>query len=155
FLGALVWFLTATSLNAQVARAPASNAELERRVQELEETIRQLKAERQKEAPAVTPAPLSSSTKPAPNAAGPSVDAPVGLAPSASAKEDSDNPEADGDQAPRWAGWDNGFFIQSPDKRFILRITGQIQADHRAFLDDVDFTDVDSFFVRRARFGLE
>jgi phosphate-selective porin OprO/OprP len=53
------------------------------------------------------------------------------------------------------AGWDNGFFLRSVDKWFYLRITGQIQADYRTFLDDVDSTDIDTFFLRRARFGIE
>lgn len=53
------------------------------------------------------------------------------------------------------AGWNNGFYIQSPDQRFIFRITGQVQADYRAYLDDRDTTDIDTFVVRRARLGLE
>ncbi len=53
------------------------------------------------------------------------------------------------------AGWDNGFFIRSADKNFQFRITGQVQADYRNFLDDGDRVDIDGFVVRRARFGLE
>jgi phosphate-selective porin OprO/OprP len=53
------------------------------------------------------------------------------------------------------AGWNNGFYVQSPDQRFVFRITGQIQADYKAFVDDHDTTDVDTFLVRRARLGLE
>jgi phosphate-selective porin OprO/OprP len=52
-------------------------------------------------------------------------------------------------------GWDDGFILRSADKRFSLRITGQIQGDFRAFLDANDRADIDSFFIRRARFGLE
>jgi phosphate-selective porin OprO and OprP len=52
------------------------------------------------------------------------------------------------------AGWKDSFFIQSPDKAYVLRITGQIQADYRNFLQH-DATDIDTFLVRRARFGLE
>src|SRR5262249_19362400 len=53
--------------------------------------------------------------------------------------------------------WDDkrGFFLRSADDRFNLRLTGQIQADYRAFLDGRDYTDIDSFFVRRARLGIE
>src|SRR5207253_8733240 len=53
------------------------------------------------------------------------------------------------------AGWNNGFFLQSADKNYSLRLTGQIQADYRAFLNPVDTTDIETFLVRRARFGLE
>jgi phosphate-selective porin OprO/OprP len=53
------------------------------------------------------------------------------------------------------AGWDNGFFISSEDKDFVLRITGQIQADYRFFPIENDTQDFDNFFLRRARFGLE
>ena len=164
FLSAFLWILAFRSIHAQEPRASASSSDLEQRVQELEASLRELKTDRQKETPAVTtvlPASLkpAPSVKPLPDSAGPplithSVDAKAGLTPSPAAAADADSPETSG-APPRWAGWDNGFFIQSPDKRFVLRITGQIQADHRAFLDDVDFTDVDSFFIRRARLGIE
>jgi phosphate-selective porin OprO and OprP len=57
--------------------------------------------------------------------------------------------------APFTAGWKDGFLLQTPDKSFLLRITGQIQADYRDYLDNDDTTDIDSFFVRRARLGIE
>jgi phosphate-selective porin OprO and OprP len=53
------------------------------------------------------------------------------------------------------AGWKNGFFIQSPDKAFFLRITGQIQGDMRAYANPDDRKDIDTFLVRRARLGIE
>jgi phosphate-selective porin OprO/OprP len=53
------------------------------------------------------------------------------------------------------AGWANGFYVQSPDQRFVFRITGQIQADYKSFIDDHDTTDIDTFLIRRARLGLE
>ena len=53
------------------------------------------------------------------------------------------------------AGWDDLFFLRSPDKRFSLRFTGQLQADYRDFLAPTDKTDLDQFLVRRARIGLE
>jgi phosphate-selective porin OprO and OprP len=56
---------------------------------------------------------------------------------------------------PITAGWDDGFILRSADNRFSLRITGQIQGDFRAFVDSNDRADIDSFFIRRARFGLE
>jgi phosphate-selective porin OprO and OprP len=53
------------------------------------------------------------------------------------------------------AGWDNGFVLRSPDDQFRLRITGQIQADYRYYLDSADTTDIPTFLVRRARLGIE
>jgi Phosphate-selective porin O and P len=48
-----------------------------------------------------------------------------------------------------------GFYLESPDKAFSLRFTGQIQLDYREFLNTKDRTDIDTFLLRRARFGLE
>ncbi len=59
-----------------------------------------------------------------------------------------------GDKAP-FLGWDNGFYIRSADQQFRLRITGQLQADFRGYLDDNAPRDVTEFLIRRARFGLE
>lgn len=53
------------------------------------------------------------------------------------------------------AGWKDGFFIQSPDKAYYLRITGQIQSDLRMYGDHNDRKDIDTFLVRRARLGIE
>ena len=53
------------------------------------------------------------------------------------------------------AGWQEGFFLQSPDKSFLLRITGQIQVDYRQFINPADTTDIDTFLLRRARLGIE
>ena len=47
------------------------------------------------------------------------------------------------------------FYLRSPDKRFSLRFTGQVQADYRDYLNPNDTTDIDTFLVRRARIGLE
>jgi phosphate-selective porin OprO/OprP len=55
-----------------------------------------------------------------------------------------------------FAGWkNNGIYIESADKDFVFRITGQIQEDYREFLRTKDRTDIDTFLLRRARFGLE
>jgi len=59
-----------------------------------------------------------------------------------------------GDKAP-FLGWDNGFYIRSADQQFRLRITGQLQADFRGYLDANAPRDVTEFLIRRARFGLE
>jgi phosphate-selective porin OprO/OprP len=53
------------------------------------------------------------------------------------------------------AGWNKGFYIQDPDQHFVFRVTGQIQADYKSYIDDHDTTDIDTYQVRRARLGLE
>jgi phosphate-selective porin OprO/OprP len=81
---------------------------------------------------------------------------PVGQSASAGAKTENDAVPQSG-FPPILAGWieDEGFIIRSADEKFRLRITGQIQADYRAFLDGRDYTDIDTFLVRRARLGIE
>lgn len=49
------------------------------------------------------------------------------------------------------AGWDNGFFLQSPDGGSRLRIRGYIQSDARVFTSSGGRTGVDNFFLRRVR----
>ncbi|MBO0700170.1 MAG: hypothetical protein J2P46_17355 [Zavarzinella sp.] len=58
---------------------------------------------------------------------------------------------------PFLAGWDDktGFILRSRDDRFLLRITGQIQADYRYYPSGSDTTDIPMFLVRRARLGIE
>ena len=53
------------------------------------------------------------------------------------------------------AGWGDGFFLRSADKKFNLRITGQIQTDFRGYLNTNDQTDITTFLARRARLGIE
>ena len=54
------------------------------------------------------------------------------------------------------AGWNDGFYLTSPDKSYELRITGQLQTDFRGYLDKVDTgTSPDEFLIRRARLGIE
>lgn len=48
------------------------------------------------------------------------------------------------------AGWQNGFFLESPDGNFRLRLRGFVQADQRAFFAGGG-TGVDSFYLRRVR----
>jgi phosphate-selective porin OprO/OprP len=111
------------------ARASES-APLDQRVRDLEETVRRLEAER-KAAPGAADGG-DTATRPDP-------------------EKEKDKPT----KAPVVAGWDDGFFLRSEDKAFNLRITGQIQADYRAFLDGLDRTDIDTFLIRRARLGIE
>jgi phosphate-selective porin OprO/OprP len=54
-----------------------------------------------------------------------------------------------------FAGWNNGFYLRSQDRNFVLRLTGQLQADYRSFEGDGDVTDIGTFLIRRARLGIE
>src|SRR5438128_8860247 len=148
--------LCAARSRAQTPESSASPASLEKRVHELEDTVRRFEAERSPAVPAsatVTPTPGSKNQ-----------DANNSLAqPQTASPEESANsetyllPDKASDGGGALAGWDDkrGFFLRSPDDRFTLRLTGQIQADYRAFLDGIDYTDIDSFLVRRARLGIE
>ncbi len=144
----------------------ASVAELQQRVQELEAAVQQMKDRDPNVALAqpVSIAPTDPSAAPATQVAAnanqfvPAVgNAAVGS-------------QAPGDRGPttdkNFSGWDNGFFLQSPDRSCQLRITGQLQADYRGFLDPVDTSSSnlaaagstgspDSFLIRRARLGIE
>jgi phosphate-selective porin OprO/OprP len=49
------------------------------------------------------------------------------------------------------AGWQDGFFLQSPNGDFKLKLRGYSQADYRFFPDDDGDTGTDSFYLRRVR----
>jgi len=49
------------------------------------------------------------------------------------------------------AGWQDGFFLQSPNGDFKLKLRGYTQADYRFFPFDKGDTGNDSFFLRRVR----
>lgn len=49
------------------------------------------------------------------------------------------------------AGWNNGFFLQSEDGDFRLRLRALIHADARAFTSSKGFTGTDTFYLRRVR----
>jgi phosphate-selective porin OprO/OprP len=135
----------------------ASVAELQQRVQELEAVVRQLKDNRDPNAGLVQPVSMESGV---PAAA---------ASPSAAPGVNQSDPPAGGGAtgaAENFVGWNNGFFLQSPDRSCQLRITGQLQADYRGFLDPVDSStsnslaagttgSPDSFLIRRARLGIE
>jgi phosphate-selective porin OprO/OprP len=110
----------------------------------LEETVRQMQADQTRRA--VIPGAEQISSTPSPSE--PWTAAPVG---------DVGGGDGSDHGFPILAGWDDkhGFFLRSKDERFYLRLTGQIQADYRAFLDGRDYTDIDTFLVRRARLGIE
>lgn len=53
------------------------------------------------------------------------------------------------------AGFDEGFFIRTPDGSNYLRIGSDMEADFRGFPNDRDGKDVDSFLIRRARINFD
>ena len=150
--------------HAQDAGA-ASMAELQQRVQELEAVVRHLQEGRDSN-PAARLASADAAAPAAPSAATP-----------ANAGDDRFVPAAPNGpvgseaypSASNFIGWNNGFFLQSPDATCQLRITGQLQADFRGFLDPVDSLTTantavagspttgspDEFLIRRARLGIE
>jgi phosphate-selective porin OprO and OprP len=142
----------ATNTRAQpssIARpAPSSDtAKLERRIRDLEATLQQMQAHQGQslEGPApgypVPPAPAPGET-------------PERIVPPESSAFNPIGSEG-GPSALDFQEPFKGFYIESPDKVFSLRITGQVQLDYREFLNTKDRTDIDTFLLRRARFGLE
>jgi phosphate-selective porin OprO/OprP len=140
----------ATAQQGQQQAQQQSYADLEKRVRDLEATLKRQDAERANVTPNVTGVTVAPQQEQQP-------------APEASAPAPSEAPTEAG-RAMEFqiqggkglvAGWDEGFFLRSADNNFHLRITGQIQADYRAYMDDLDFTDIDRFFLRRARLGIE
>jgi phosphate-selective porin OprO/OprP len=156
------------------APAAAPNADLEQRVRELESLVRSLQAQvavqpaafsTQAPTPIALPVeqPSESTMAAAPDRttdrtnAGSGSTGPMGGANTSgsSPRARPSNEENYGLPEGQVAGWNNGFFVQSPDRQFILRLTGQIQTDYRGFLKAADTTDIDTFLLRRARFGIE
>jgi phosphate-selective porin OprO/OprP len=129
FVVGAVSLLIATAVVAQ----EQSPTPLELRLQQLEAQVRQLQADKAVASPDETP---------------------QHFVPGAVQAEGKPESTFGDGQAPV-AGWKDGFFLQSPDKDFVLTFTGQIQADNHTYLNHADTTDLDSFFLRRARFGLE
>jgi phosphate-selective porin OprO/OprP len=148
----------ATSPPPAILAPPAEGVSLEQRVRELEAIIHQMQAPSSQQgaisASASLPDPaqlgglpdsmLPPQPPPAYNPVGPEGPSTAPILP---AQTITSGP---------FAGWrTNGIFIESADKEFLFRITGQIQADYREFLRTKDRVDIDTFLIRRARFGLE
>jgi phosphate-selective porin OprO and OprP len=142
----------APSTSAVPSVAPGDSVNLEQRVHDLETIIKQMQAQQNGALPAsanfqdaltqpenqVPPAPEPAPV-PAFNPIGTEGEAPAPISPDLGI-----------------AGWINhGFYVESPDKAFMLHFTGQIQLDYREFLRTKDRSDIDTFLLRRARFGLE
>lgn len=134
-------------VDAQTARIQ----ELEKRVRDLEEVVRHVQGTLA--GPEVVPAVRVAASLAAAEQAAPVAQEGTNPIPQdmvRPATEDSGTAAKGGR-----AGWDKGFFIESADKQHTLRITGQIQTDYRSFQNDGDTTDIDTFLLRRARFGIE
>jgi phosphate-selective porin OprO/OprP len=138
------------TVDAQQPDDPPTMETLNRRILELENVVRSLQTGRSGEnAPATTLPPPDTEQAESGNEDGTGwADGAVKDSGAAKTKAASTRPPAD-------AGWDKGFFLRSQDKKYSLRITGQLQSDYRGFLHDDDTTDIDTFLVRRARLGIE
>jgi phosphate-selective porin OprO/OprP len=173
----------------QDAAAPVSNAELLRRIQELEATVRELKKSQSPQPPAPAKpaqpaAPVVQVKTQAGDDSAPAVQPPppqipgdgmgqypgfdpgsAGAEPTGPGRPTRFEQNQSGELQPvpppgglppgQVAGWGNGFYLQSPDQRFVARLTGQIQLDARSYLNPRDTVDIDQFLLRRGRFGVE
>lgn len=129
------------------AQGPAPTiADLERRVKELENIIQGK----------TTTLPLLTA-KPAADNASPPIIRPMddNALPTPPTVQPAEEIAAPIKAPAQFAGWDDGFYLKSADRAYILRITGQLQADYRAYGDHNDTKDIDTFLVRRARLGIE
>jgi phosphate-selective porin OprO/OprP len=138
----MLWAGAVCPGRAQDATAPPASGDLERRVQQLERELQQIQAARPPTQPDASPPrdPMDGAIAPRPG----------GFSPGSSLTGESSR-----DGTPAGNRFD-GFTIRPlGSDNLVLRLTGQIQADYRAYLLPGDQTDIDQFFLRRARFGLE
>jgi len=138
-----------TAVAAPPPPLSTSPADLEQRIHDLEATVQQLQ---ERQSTAMQTSALQVPPPPAPAAGGVTEQGPylATESPAFNPIGSEGGPEALVEQEPF-----KGFYIQSPDKVFSLRITGQVQLDYREYLNTNDRTDIDTFLLRRARFGLE
>ncbi len=147
---------------------PASVAELQQRVKELETVVRQMQQARLPD-----PAPMPTSLPAGDPAATSGVVDPAatsGIVDPANPSNAAASPQAQmGASGPNFPNLNKGFAFQSADGTCQLRITGQLQADFRGYLDPVDTSTTannyvagtpttgspDEFLIRRARLGIE
>ncbi|MCW5892978.1 MAG: hypothetical protein KIT14_20885 [bacterium] len=126
------------------AREP-TRAELEERIRRLEEIIRAHGLDR------LPPAPPSAGPAAAPPPAAPAV------APPAATARPLDQPAVEAivddklaKQKPL-AGWSDGFYLQSPNGDFRMKLRGYMQTQARNFVLENGDTGTDSVFMRRVR----
>lgn len=165
--GLVALVLSACPLVNACRCAEPTTADLEKRIQELEAIVRRLESVQAKPARAEptlpAPRPLPEGQQeivpgpgplPPPPPAGPGLVSPPPPTTSLETRRTGDALRGDPSRVPT-AGWDNCFFIRSPDKSFVFRITGQLQTDYRDFMSQDDTVDIDTFLIRRARLGIE
>jgi phosphate-selective porin OprO/OprP len=134
---ALAWVVVSTPA-ALMAREP-TRAELEERIRRLERIIEENGLDR----------PRAERPKGAPPAAAAEVTKPL---------EPSEVEQIVDDKLKKQkvlAGWKDGFYLESPNGDFRLKVRGYLQADSRWFATEGGDTGTDSFYLRRARPILE
>ena len=156
--------LLATVVATGVRAAPgqgtdaATTAELQRRIEDLEAAVRQMQSDRMAEVP------LPDGTlPPAFNMPGPDrrmvgrmvAERQVPRATPQPASVTGRARPARPRPAPPGRRLARGLLLAVPGQIVLLRITGQIQADYRDFVNAADRTDIDTFLARRARLGIE
>jgi phosphate-selective porin OprO/OprP len=141
-----------SAMPAPAAATQADPANLELRVRELEAIIKQMQAQQDQNVAVPASARLQDPGQPGnpmPPEPSPAFN-PIGT------EGQTNQVFSDALGEGGFAGWrNNGIYIESADKDFLFRITGQIQEDYREFLRTKDRSDIDTFLLRRARFGLE
>ena len=129
-------------------------ADLQRRVQELEATVRQMQGQRSAGlgGPTEVPVPPADATD---FAAYPASASPPDPVTSSVPPRPTERQGVHTGGFPL-AGWNEGFYLRSDDGSYELHLTGQLQTDYRGFPEDVDTgTNPDTFLIRRARLGIE
>ena len=151
---------------AQDASA-ASVAELQQRLQELEAVVRHLQEVRDPSIALAPPVYMAPANPDMP--ATPATPAAPTTPPGATMANAGADPAIPRATNASFIGWNEGFFLESPDRTCQLRITGQIQADFRGYCDPIDTSTTantavagspttgspDEFLIRRARLGIE
>ena len=155
-LGLPLIVMAASIFGTRIARGDdardAQLAELQRHVQELDATMRQMQTQQVAWPgdPVALPPPIAVGADPALPAAN--------VEPEVTSAVPPQPTEREGIHTSGFplAGWNSGFYLRSDDLNYQLHITGQLQADYRGFFDHVDTaTSPDTFLIRKARLGIE
>ncbi len=139
-----------------IAPSAAAAQDTEERIRRLEEQLRAVTAELQElkaslEAPAGPPSPNVADSVPAQEVAAARAEAEAAAAETAELKDRVRTLEQRADQGVQ-ARLDGGLFLQDPNQRWQLRLTGRALADYRSFSPDAVASD--TFSMRQARLGV-
>ena len=141
----------ASLLLQPVVAAAQSRDDLEKRIQELERKLERLeKLERQEAAPAKGKAKASSST-----VTTTTVSTPAAPPPPLEPHEIKALVQEEIKKTKPTAGWKDGFFLESSNGDFKLKLKGYIQTQGRWFPNEAGSTGTSSFFLRRVRPTIE